>query len=271
MATFLFLLGDSSLVYLPPSLPPIAVPAAEQFFLAPTPLSLRFLPCPLRMARALQKTPLPRRLSPSMLLPRRALRREPIPSRSLIRPRSPFRRLATRRLRLPCRLRAAFPIGRANEQPLPLALLCLLLIIMVSGPAGPLVHPQGVLTPRRESHGRDRLWPSLRPLLLPSHLPRRYPFRPAATAPSLLEFLFQDFHPPLTSCPPQRPTWMPSALLLNYSSGIPPRVIDTLTGRGSYRPSLRATPPCATSFVVGRQLPADFLSCFRSHLSLIHI
>ena len=40
-----------------------------------------------------------------------------------------------------------------------------------SGPAGPLVHPLDVLSTRRESHGRDRLWPSLRPLLLPLRLP----------------------------------------------------------------------------------------------------
>ena len=70
---------------------------------------------------------------------------------------------------------------------------------MASGPAGPLVHPHGVLTPRRESHGRNRLWPSLRPLLLPPRLPRRYPFRPVATTPSLWELLFSEFHPPLTS------------------------------------------------------------------------
>ena len=47
------------------------------FFLPLTPLSRRFLLCPLRAARAWQKPPLPRRLSPSMLLPRRALHREP--------------------------------------------------------------------------------------------------------------------------------------------------------------------------------------------------
>ena len=46
---------------------------------------------------------------------------------------------------------------------------------------------------------------------------------------------------------------MPSALLLDYSSGIPPRAIRTLTGRRSNKPSLRATPPCATSFLAGRQ------------------
>ena len=60
-----------------------------------------------------------------------------------------------RHLRLPCRLRAASPLGRAEEQPPPLAPSHLLLI-MASGPAGPLVHPLDVPSPRRESHGRDR-------------------------------------------------------------------------------------------------------------------
>ena len=133
---------------------------------------------------------------------------------------------------------------------MPLA-LSRLLLIMSSGPAGPLVHPHGVLTPRRESHGRDRFWPSLRPLLLPPRLPRWHPSRPAATALSLRKFPFEDFHPPLTSRPPQRPTWMPLALLPNYSSEIPPRAIRTLTGGWNIRPSLRTTPPCATLFLAG--------------------
>ena len=38
------------------------------------------------------------------------------------------------------------------------------------GPAGPLVHPLDILSPRRVSHGRNRLWPSLRPPLLPLRL-----------------------------------------------------------------------------------------------------
>ena len=60
--------------------------------------------------------------------------------------------------------------GRTNaeEQPLPLAPHRLLLI-MASGPAGPLDHPSGVLPPRREPHGRDRPHPSLWPRLLPPH------------------------------------------------------------------------------------------------------
>ena len=171
-------------MHLPLSPLSIAAPAAEQFCLPPTSLSLRFLPCPLRKARALHKPPLRRRLSPSMPLPRRAFHREPNPRRLLIRPRPPLRRLVTRCLRLRCRLRAASPLGRADEQPLPLALRRLLLF-MISGPAGPLVHPPGVLTPRREAHGCGRLWPSIRSLLLPRRLSRRYPSRPAATAPSL--------------------------------------------------------------------------------------
>ena len=69
-------LGDSLLVRLPQSLPSIAAPAAEQFFLPHTPLLLRFLPCLLRAARALQKSPLPRRLSTSVLLTGSRFRRD---------------------------------------------------------------------------------------------------------------------------------------------------------------------------------------------------
>ena len=176
-------------MYLPPSPPPIAVPAADNCFLPQTLLSLWFLTCTLRATRARQKLPLPRRLLPSMLLPRRELHRGPTPPPSLIRPRPPLRRPVTRHLQLPCHLRAASPLGRTEERPLALA-LSHLLFIMAPGPAEPLVYPLGVLTPRRESHGRDRLWPSLRPLLLPPRLPRRYPSRPAATALILCELLF---------------------------------------------------------------------------------
>ena len=139
-------------------------------------------------ARARQKPPLPRRVSPSMLLLSRASHREPTPSRSFIRPRPPLRLRATRHLRLPCRLRVSSPLGRTGKQPSPPAPSHLLLI-MTSGPAGPLVHPLDVLSPRHESHGRDRVWPSLCPPLLPPRLPLRYPSRLAATAPSLWELL----------------------------------------------------------------------------------
>ena len=104
-----------------------------------------------------------------------------------------------------------------------------------------------------------------RPLLLPPRLPRRNPFRPAATAPSLCDLFFLDFRPPLTSRPPQRPTWMPSALPLNCSSGSPPRVVRTLTGHASNRSSLRATPPCATSFLAGRRPNKPTFFVFSSH------
>ena len=69
----------------------------------------------------------------------------------------------------------------------------------------------------------------------------------------LWELLLQDFHPPLTSRPPQRPAWMPSALRPSHNSGILPRAIRTLIGRRNNRPSLRAMPPCGTSLLAGRQ------------------
>ena len=51
------------------------------------------------------------------------------------------------------------------------------------------------------------------------------------------------------------------ALLLSYHSRIPPRAIRTPTGRGSNRPRLlSATPPCVTSFLVGRH-PYQPTSC----------
>ena len=53
------------------------------------------------------------------------------------------------------RLHATSPIGRADEQPLPLAPRRLLFIMPLS-PTGPLDHPPGVLSPRREPHGRCR-------------------------------------------------------------------------------------------------------------------
>ena len=65
------------------------------------------------------------------------------------------------------------PLRRADEQPLPLALRRLLLI-MASGPVRALVHPHGVPAHRRESHGRDRLWVSLRSLIRPRRVPQRY-------------------------------------------------------------------------------------------------
>ena len=58
------------------------------------------------------------------------------------------------------------------------------------GLGGPPCPSARRVSSRLESHGRDRPWPSLRPVLLPPCLPRRFPFHPAATAPSLRELLF---------------------------------------------------------------------------------
>ena len=57
------------------------------------------------------------------------------------------------------------------------------------GPAGALDHLPGVLPPRRESHGRGRLRPPPRPLLLPPLRSQRCQYRPTATAPSLWRLL----------------------------------------------------------------------------------
>ena len=80
----------------------------------------------------------------------------------MIRLRPPFPRLVTRDPRQPCRFWAESPLGRADKQPLPLPLHRLLLI-MASGPTGPLVHPQGVIILRHESYGRDRLFEDFPP------------------------------------------------------------------------------------------------------------
>ena len=80
----------------------------------------------------------------------------------------------------PGHIRATSPIGRAKEQPPTLAPSHLLLI-MASVPAGFLVRLLDVRIPR--------LWPSLRPPLLPPRMTRRYSSCPAATTPNLWELL----------------------------------------------------------------------------------
>ena len=57
--------------------------------------------------------------------------------------------------------------------------------------------------------------------------------------------------PTLPDFPSTTATCMSPAVLLNNSSRTPPSAIRTLTGHGSNRLSLRATPPCATSFLAG--------------------
>ena len=69
--------------------------------------------------------------------------------------------------------------------------------------------------------------------------------------------------PSLAFRPPQRSIWMPSALLPSHNSGIPPRAIRRLIGRGNNKPSLRAAQPCDTSLSAGR-LPYQTTSCHGS-------
>ena len=139
LTTSLLLREDSSLVYLFPSPPSIAVLAGGPSHPPPMPLSIRCLSYPSGATWALPKLPLHRQLSSSALLSRRALYLENIPLRPLIRPRNPAP-LAI----LPSQ--AASTLGCAEDQPLPLAPRFLLLFI-ASGPAGPLDDPPACYHP----------------------------------------------------------------------------------------------------------------------------
>ena len=81
LTAFLPLRGDSSLVFLPPSPLPKAVPAAGRFRLPLAPFSLRFLPYPSRAARAPQKPWRQRRPSHSRLIYQGVLHRRRPPPR----------------------------------------------------------------------------------------------------------------------------------------------------------------------------------------------
>ena len=118
---------------------------------------------------------------------------------------------------------------------------------MALGPAGPLDHLLGGLTPRRESHGRGRVRPPPRPLLLPPRRSRRCQYRPTATAQILWELLSYGLRPLLATHRLPPPSWMPLATLLNCSSLIPSRVIHMSIGSDNSRLSRRATPQCVTS------------------------
>ena len=89
----------------------------------------------------------PRRPSPSRLL-QGVLRTGPTLLRPPTRPRPPLPRLALRRPRQRSLLRAASPLGRADV-PQEQLVMHRLLFTMAVGPAGPLDHLPGVLTPRR--------------------------------------------------------------------------------------------------------------------------
>ena len=186
----LLLRRDSSLVFSPPSPPSIAVPAEGGLCLQPTTISLRSLPHPPRSARAPQKPRLQRRTPPSRLLCQGVPHREPTPSRPPAQPCLPLSHLALRHPRRRGRLPTASPLGRTDVQQQQLAMPPLL-STMALGPAGPLDHPPGVLTPRRESHGRGQPRPPPRPLLLP---PRRST-RPTATTRSLWEPFIYGLRP----------------------------------------------------------------------------
>ena len=70
---------------------------------------------------------------------------------------------------------------------------------MALGPAGPLDHLPGGLTPRREFPGRGRVRPPPRPLLLPPRRSRRCQYRPTATAQGLWELLSYGLRPLLAT------------------------------------------------------------------------
>lgn len=67
---------------------------------------------------------------------------------------------------------------------------------MASNPAGRLDRLSGLQSPRRKSHGRDRLRPPLRPRLLQSRLSRLYPLRPAAITLKSMGAPLLGFAPP---------------------------------------------------------------------------
>ena len=124
---------------------------------------------------------------------------------------------------------------------------------MASGPVGPLEHLPHMLTPRRESHGRDEPHPPPRPRLLPPRLSPRYQFRRTATTQSQWEVLSYDFRLLLATHRLHLQSKMPLATLLNYSSLTPSRVIHIPTGSENSRLSRRAMPQCATSLSACRR------------------
>ena len=124
---------------------------------------------------------------------------------------------------------------------------------MALGPAGPLDHLPGGLTPRRESPGRGRVRPPPRPLLLPPRRSRRCQYRPTATAQCLWELLSYALRPFLATHRLHLPSWMPLATLLNCSALIPSHVIHMPIVSDNSRLSPRATPECVTSPSTGHR------------------
>ena len=122
-----------------------------------------------------------------------------------------------------------------------------LLSTMALGPAGPLEHLSGGLIHHREFHGRGRVHPPPRPLVLPPRRSRRCQYRPTATAQSLWELLSYGLRPRMTIQRLHLPSWMPLATLLNCGSLIPSRVLHMPIGSENSKLSRPATPPCVTA------------------------
>ena len=140
-----------------------------------------------------------------------------------------------------------------------------LLSTMALGPAGPLDHLPGMLTPRREIRGRGRPCPPPRPLLLPSHRSPRYQSRPTANAQSLWGLLSYDLRLPRDTL--TAPTKLdvlgdPAELLFAYSVA--------RYSHADWEQEHQADPTCHAAMryiTIGRPsaLPPDFLSCYPSH------
>ena len=191
--------------------------AARHFGLPPTPLSLRFSRCPTGLLR-------------------QTYFRGPL---------GPHQRLQWH-----CRLRAASPLGRAEDQPLRPAPRSLPLT-MVSDPAGFRGRLPIGSTLHRAFRALGCLWLRPRANLEPQCWSRRCPPRLTATERNLWVSRFQGSRSLRSPPPPLRPIWTPSALLPNYTLVIRLRVIRTPTGRESNLRSLRATPPYNAFFSAG--------------------
>ena len=203
---FLLVRRDSSLVYLLPSPPTITFLARGGVNPPPTPLSLVFVvpsggdqgpaEAPAAATIVAQRAPLPTSTlqredsvvvtDPAASAP--SLPGKPVPLKVL----PPAGLISTR-----TRRRTAAAAGTAPPA-----------VDYGFGPGGSLDHPPGVLSPRRESHGRDHPHPSLWPQLLPPRRSRRYPSRPTVTVPSTWGLLFYGFGRQLMYRPSPGPTWM---------------------------------------------------------------
>ena len=137
---------------------------------------------------------------------------------------------------------------------------------MALGPAGPLDHLPGGLTPRCESHGRGPVRPPPRPLLLPPRRSRRCQYRPTASAQSLWELLSYDLGPPLGDTPPvpAKLDALGDAAKLQFADSV------ARYSHADWERQQQAELTCRAArcyITIGRPpaLTADFLSCYPSH------